>query len=71
MFFVLGFFDVRRFCDETGETSLKLISKLTATIEVRVRGLDERVSRRPFGSYIFFVHSAPAHQQLPQSVPSA
>ena len=54
--FVLGFFDVRRLCDDAEEVSLKMPSRSTAAIEAGARGFAERVSRRPFGSYVFFVH---------------
>ena len=54
--FVLGFFDVRRFCEDAEETSLKMPSRSTAAIEAGARGLAERVSRRPFGSCMFFAH---------------
>jgi len=54
--FVLGFFDVRRFCEDAEETSLKMPSRSTATIEAGTRGLAERVSRRLFGSCMFFAH---------------
>jgi hypothetical protein len=57
MFFALGFFDVRRFCKDAEEASLKMPSRLTAAaIEAGARGLAERVSRRPFGSCMFFAH---------------
>jgi len=56
MFFALGFFDVRRFCDDTEEASLKMPSRLTAAIEAGARGLAERVSRRLFESCMFFAH---------------
>jgi len=39
MFFALGFFDVRRFCDDAEEASLKLPSRPTAAIEASARGL--------------------------------
>jgi len=44
--FVLGFFDVRRFCDDAKEASLKIPSRPTAAIEAGARGLAERVSSR-------------------------
>jgi len=56
MFFALGFFDVCRFCDDAEKASLKMPSRLTAAFEAGERGLAERVSRRPFGSCIFFAH---------------
>jgi len=56
MFFALGFFDVRRFCYDAEEASLKMPSRPTAAIEAGARGLAERVSRRPFGSCMFFAH---------------
>jgi len=62
MFLALGFFDVRRFFDDTEETSIKMPSRPTAAIEKGARGLTERGSRRPFGSCMFF-----AHQRQPTS----
>jgi len=44
--FVLGFFEVRRFCEDTEEVSLKMTSRPTAGIEAGARGLAERVSSR-------------------------
>jgi len=54
MFFALGFFDDLRFCDDAEEGSLKMTSRPTAAVEEGARGLAERVSRRPFGSCMFF-----------------
>jgi len=54
--FVLGFFDVRRFCEDAEEALLKMPSRPTASIEAGARGLAQRVSRRPFGSCMFFAH---------------
>jgi len=41
MFFVLGFFNVRRCCDDGEEASLKMPSRPTAAIEAGARGLAE------------------------------
>jgi hypothetical protein len=46
MFFALGFFDVRRFCDDAEEASLKMPSRPTAAIEAGARGLAERLDTR-------------------------
>jgi len=51
-----GFFDVCRFCEDAEEASLKMPSTSTAAIEAGARGVAERVSRRPFGSCMFFAH---------------
>ena len=40
------FFDVRRFCEDAEEASLKMPSRPTAAIEAGARGLAERVSSR-------------------------
>jgi len=56
MFFALGVFDVRRFCDDAEEASLKMPSRPTVAIEAGARGLAERVLRRPLGSCMFFAH---------------
>jgi len=56
MFFALGFFDVSRFCDDAEEAYLKMPFRPTAAIEAGAHGLAERVSRRPFGSSMFFAH---------------
>jgi len=56
MFFALGFSDVRRFCDDAEEASLKMPLRPTAAIEAGPRGLAQHVSIRPFGSCIFFAH---------------
>jgi len=56
MFFAFGVFDVCRFCEDAEEASLKMPSRPTAEIETGARGLAERVSRRPFGSCMFFAH---------------
>jgi len=53
---VLGFFDVRRFCEDVEEVSLKMPWRPTAAIDIGARGLVERVSRRAFGSCMFFAH---------------
>ena len=39
----IGFFDVRRFCDDAEKASLKMPSRPTAAIEVGARGLAKRV----------------------------
>jgi len=49
-------FDVRRFFDYAEEASLKMPLRPTVAIETGARGLAERVSRRPFGSCMFFAH---------------
>ena len=67
--FVLGFFDVRRFCEDAEETSIKMPSRPTAAIEVGARGLVERVKKVLRIVHIFRA-PATAHQ-LPQGVPSA
>jgi len=54
--FVLGFFDVDRICEDAEEVSLKMPLKQTAGIEEGTRGFTERVSRRSFGSCMFFAH---------------
>ena len=56
MFFALCFFDILCFCDDAEEVSLKMPSSPTAAIEAGARGLAERVSKRPFGSCMFFAH---------------
>ena len=72
--FVLGFFDVRRFCEDAEEASLKMPSKLIAAIEAGARGLAERVSSR-INAYqqgpsdrACFSRTGASHQQLPQCV---
>ena len=65
--FVLGFFDVRRFCEDAEETSLKMPSRPTAAIEAGARGLPERVQEGSLDRACL----APAHQRLPQGVPSS
>jgi len=54
--FVLGYFDVCRFCEDAEEASLKMPLRTTAAIEPGSRGLAEHVPRRPFGSCMFFAH---------------
>jgi len=43
VFVAFGFFDVRRFCDDAEEVSLKMPSRPKAAIETGARGLAERV----------------------------
>ena len=45
--FVLGFFDIRCFCEDAEEASLKMPWRPTAAIEAGTRGLAERVSEGP------------------------
>jgi len=56
MFFALSFSDVRRFCDNADEASLKMPSRPTVAIEAGACWLAECVSRRLFGSCMFFAH---------------
>ena len=67
--FVLGFFDVRRFCEDAEETSIKMPSRPTAAIEVGARGLVER-EKKVLRIVHVFRAPAPAHQRLSQGVPS-
>ena len=46
MFFALGFLDVRRFCEDAEEASLKMPSRPTAAIEAGARGLAEGLDTR-------------------------
>jgi len=46
--FVLGFLDVRRFCDDAEEGSLKMPSRPTAAIEVGARGLAAHIDREDY-----------------------
>jgi len=74
MFLALGFFDVRRFCDDAEEALLKMPSRPTAVIEAGARGLAERLDTRikkAFRIVHVFRAPAPAHQRLPQGVLSA
>jgi len=65
MFITLGSFDVRSFCDDVEETSLKMPSRMTAEFE-HVRGTYHEAVRIVY----VFRALATAHQRLPQGVPS-
>jgi len=60
MFFAFGFFDVRRFCDDAEEASLKMPSRPTKAIEA-----SQRIKMAVRNVHVFRA-PAPAHQRLPQ-----